>query len=468
MKKIILFLILIICIVGCLGCGKEPSISFKHESITINMDETFEILEIDITIKNSKEDYVFQITDSKLAKIEENKIIPLSEGETSLKISLENSKDCCVEVPLIITNNIYATSLQLEKTKVQINFEKNRLASNKLSVNEGCNEIPRVMYSVRNVTYNYMTGEIEALSVGTTTVSIVYSNRSISFIVEVVGKIFVQAVEIEDQAVYAGMNGKLKFGLFPENANMYEFSSESQLLEIDEEGNYCAISIGVAEVKLKYWKRQNSEPQIITFYIEILEEIEDFNVSILNINGNNCQYYMYNDTYIMKIFNLENLENLKLKFSDNIDVVDLVLLESSKQVKFKFKSSGDITFVIDVLLNEDKIASKDVKVKVFSKEDIRIGAKWFIYNQDPLNDGKYYIYPNSNTLPNYLDFSLKVGNFELQEDYKIYDVSNGTRIEINDSFAPTTLGEYKIDFVIDDVVVKSAIVVVSDYTGVQS
>ena len=64
MKKIISFIILIVCIMGCLSCGKDPTISFKHESISINMDETFEVLETDITIKNSKDDYVLKIVDS--------------------------------------------------------------------------------------------------------------------------------------------------------------------------------------------------------------------------------------------------------------------------------------------------------------------------------------------------------------------------------------------------------------------
>jgi len=474
MKKILTCVILIFCASLCLACncGKEPSISFSYDQITINIGDTYTINDEDIDVVDSESEYELIIVDTKIATIKGNVITPMVKGETLLVIQL---KDCDVycEIPLVITNIIYATEASIQSEQVQINLDKSNLATNVISLNYGCNEVPKVTYNENIIDYDYVTGLITAKSEGMATVVVLFANCNVSFNVNVVNKIYTRTIEVDDCSVYKGSSGKFDFVVFPETANTYEFFTTSELITIDQVGNFVAVDEGVAEITIKYLTAEGVNYSYKTFNVTIYESPSQFDVVVKNINGSDITYYLQGTTYLMTISGVPEISKNMLSVSNNIEVLNSYVESNQLKVEFKPTSSGEIE--IDIVLNVDKnyILNETVDIEVKSIEDIEIYAIYFVYLQDVFPDGKYHIFPgNDQGLVTYMDFSLAINNEEIDENFVVYNVTGGTRQKCFDSsmqessryrFETTELGEYALEFELNGIVVATCSIVVENY-----
>ena len=462
MKKVFSYIILILCcLCTACSCGKDASISYAHKSITVNMGDVYEIDDKDVEILYSTRKYTVSILDDSVAQVDGLKVIPKKKGSTKIRFDLTEKDGVYCEITLIVTNNIFAKSVSVDNKNVKIDINENMIAYNKLILNQGCNEIPRVTYDSNVITYDYKTGRILALKEGETSVVVMYGACNVSFNVVVVGDVYVKLIEIDDYEIYKSSAGKFEYNIFPSTANMYEFECNSSILEVNKDGSYYAVETGETVVNIKYKTSSEGKYSYKAFNVKVVEKIETFDLNITNIEDDNCSYYFVENMYRITVSNIKNLKFENLAFSSNIIVENYQFVGKKLCIDFYFKNVGENILKVDIDLGGELQLSQSVNVLVSSYEHIVVKAKWFVNSQLPLSDGKYHLYIGSPTLPTYLTFALEINGVMVQEDYKIYNVSTGTRIEVSGKFEPTIAGEYRLEFVLNDDVVKTIYVVVS-------
>lgn len=463
MKKILPCIILILCCCLCVACscGKDASISYANKTITVNVGDVYEIHDKDIEILYSTRKYSVIIEDESIATIDGMKIVPKKKGNTKIRFELTEEDGVYCEVNLIVTHNIFASVVSVEDKNVKIDINENMIAYNKISLNAGCNEVPQVTYDRTIIDYDYKSGRILGVREGETTVVVMYKACSVSFNVVVVGDVYVKLVETRDYEIYQTSAGKFEIGLFPDTANMYEFECDSDMLNIDKDGSYYAVSTGDVVVNIKYKTSEGSEYSYKPFNVKVLEPIDSFDVKLTNTEDKACSYYFIENKHRICISGVKNLEFENLAFSSNITIDSYYMNGTRLYIDFYFKNTGDNSVKIDMNLGGQLQLSETVSVHVDSYENIVVKAKWFVNSQYPLSDGKYHLYINSTTKPTYLKFSLEVNGVVMEENYKLYNVSTGTKVEIVDKFEPTIAGEYKLQFECDGEVLKTIWVVAS-------
>ena len=479
MRKILLIMVLIVCSFSCLACScyDDPIISYAKESITINIGNTFTIDDKNIIIENSKSSYKVIVLDEQIATIKNNIITPVNRGETKVKIYLEDDESYYVEIPLVITNHIYATNATLDSEYVQINIHKNNTAINKLTLNKGCNEVPQITYDESIISYNFRTGSIVAKTTGRTTVVILFGSVNVSFEVVVVDVVYTQKIEVEDITVFEGGQGKLPVRVFPDTANTYEFYPiTNEIIKVEKDGSFQALSVGKSTVSLKYLQSENSEIKHISFVVNVVEFNDDITVDIVNVDNSDVQYFLKENKYKMIVSAYHDIKTESFVFSDNIWVENISVNNNVAEIEFYFKESGNVTFDVKVKFDEFSYINKDVTIRVLDYDDISVYAKWSIYQQSVFDDGMYRIYLHGDDgFANYLNFSLVIGDDEnsvsLIEDYKIYQLVEGGRIVCLDTsidgekvykFEPISVGEYCLEFAVGEEVVERAIILVLD------
>lgn len=455
----------------CFACGKDPDISFVYDQIFVNMGEIYTIEDDDIKIDDSKHGYEIIIQDTTIAKIENMVIIPLKKGETRIRFQLEEDSDVYYEIPLIVTNNVYATSAQIEKENVQINMHISTMATNKVTLNEGCNEYPTITYDKDVIGYNYQTGVITAKKEGSTTVVILFGSCNVSFKVNVVNVVYTKQLEVNDCTVYNGSSGVFGVNVFPDNANTFEFYTTSVNIDVEKNGSFTAKSCGDATITIKYLPSEDSEYMFKTFKVNIIELPEGLEATISSVDGAEINYFLKEKQYKITIVSPIEVSREKLAFSENILVQNIDIQGNKIDVNFTFKEAGNVGVCIYVNLDEYTRLEKTINVDVNSYDDIKVSARWFIYEQSAHADGKYHVYLNAgNNVADSLKFSLVIDSRVIDENYKVYQVVSGGRILVLDAltdskqynFEPTDIGEFNFEFVINDTVIESIVVLVEN------
>jgi hypothetical protein len=474
MKKFLSCFFLILCSIVCFACSKDAVVSCSFDKLSVNMGETYTIKEEDISVEKSKSDYEIVILDTTIATIKDKTIIPQKQGNTTIRIRLKKDKGIYCDIPLEITNNVYATRAKIDKENVQINIHKNPNAINKIALNQGCNEVPELTYNSNIISYNYITGVITAKAVGSTNVVVLYKYCNVSFKVNVVNVVYTKKIEVSDHVLYEGAKGVFDFRVFPDTANTFEFfSNDSNIIEVGSDGSFDAKTPGETTITIKYKTDANSNDVIKTFKVKILERASDFEAVVSCVDGKNSQYYLKENKYRLEITSIYTVTADMLTFSNNILVDKIEVGGTSTLIDFFFLETGRTIIDIGIVLDKYSTLKKAITLDVNSYEDIQVKAKWFIYDQLVYDDGKYHIYLNGGSnLADSLKLSLVLDSNVIDENYKIYKIVNGVKDLCLDTatsgnkqylFEPTVPGEVGFEFVIGDAIIDTIIVVV-DYS----
>ena len=441
MKKWLIAIVLIILSSMGVACGKDPSISYAKTEICINFDETYTIDKDDIKIENSKDDCTISIIDTNIAELDGLKIIPKTKGSTTIRFELKD-EGVYADIPLIVTHIIFATTAEVEMSSVVININELDEFYNKITLNEGCNEQPQISYDRNVIGYNYITGKIEPVAVGTTTVVVMFNSCNVSFSVVVIDKVYTTAIEVEDCTMFVGDSGEFEYSVFPAIANTFRFYSFSDKLQVLGNGQYVAVSAGEVDVFVEYWVEENT-PVVKSFKVNIIEELESFDFSIMNEDGSACKYFLKEKNYKIIIPDVENVTSDAITISNNFAVDNIVINDNTIKISGTFVAVGEQSILVQINSN-----GNDIKVshsyEVYQKTDLQIVAKWSAYTQQPYVDGKYHIkLEETADYPSYLKFILTLNGVTVSDSFKVYDITNN-KTEISSTFRPAATGEYTI------------------------
>lgn len=457
MKKWLAIIILILSSCVCVACGKTPTISYAKSEIQINFDETYTIDKEDIKVEHSKKDYTVTILNKDIAELDGLTIKPKKEGKTSLRFAIED-EDVYIDVPLTVTYIIYATSAEIESQDVVININLEQEIYNRITLNEGCNEKPQISFDRNIISYDYITGKIIPVKVGTTNVVVLYNACNVSFSVTVIDVVYTAAIEVNEHRVYVGNSGTFEYSVYPQLANTYTFSCFSDLLTVTPSGEYIANGVGEVTVYVQYYTAENA-PATKTFIVTIIEGVESFDFSIQNENGSDARYYLKELDYKIVIPNIANVEEDNISISNNFAVDDIEIKSNSIEIVGSFVSSGEQEIAIEIISNDNVVTSKNNYV-VYTLEDVEIVAKWSAYVQQPYGDGKYYIkLKETADYPSYLRFALSVNDANITDAFEVYDITS-EKTKVTTSFYPTAIGEFVFQFEFLGVVIGEIIVVV--------
>ncbi len=458
MKKILSFFILIILSFVCVACGKDPSISYAKQKIQINFDETYTIDSKDIKIEDSDNDYIITILNTDIALIDKLTIYPKSKGETYVRFQIKGEK-VYTDVPLVVTHDVYATSATIENSNVVLDINSTTEVFNRVTTNAGCNEVPLVTYNNNVVSYDYITGKLTPVAVGTTTVVVLFNNCNVSFNVTVIDNIYTTKVEVEDHILYVGNEGKFNYEVFPDLANTYRFYTfATDLLDVNAKGEYVAKAEGEAVVIVEYYIAENT-PVSKVFDVKIIAELESFEFDIVNTDSTNAKYYLKEKDYKIVINNIENIKEDDVVVSDNFEIKDFVVGDDNISITGNFVSSGEQTVEVNITSNGNMV-TREKSVDIYELSDISIIAKWSGYPQETYQDGKYHIrLENSKDYACYLKFQLAIDDSPINDTFKVYDITT-TKTEITTTFTPENVGEVTLQFEFLSVIVGEIIIVV--------
>lgn len=415
------------------------------------MGNIYIINDEDVSIMHSKSGYECVIADESIATIENNVITPHKEGVTTLIIQLIDNSSFKCEVILRVTNIIYTDNATLEQTDVVVNLMKNNgELYNRLTIDDGANEIPTIQYDSSIIDYNYQTGLIRAKQVGITTVSIIFNNVNTGFRVQVVDWVYTQVIEVEDCSVFAGDSGVFEYVKFPSTANTYAFSSESDKILVGEDGSFTALKSGVAIVKCSYISEENGAPIEVEFTVSIFDKFTSFDLHITNVDGGACPFYLQDRVYRLHITKAKMSQIERLSVGGPIDVVSKTLTEDGAIVDFMFAESGNIA--VSASINMDSYAvNESLTIKVSTIHDTKVWGHYSYMKFEPNQDGIFLLYLNDNSKPSYLKFSLTLEGVLFDGEYEVYLIDENTENPLTEGFYPTETGEYEILFKQNDV-----------------
>lgn len=462
MKKVILFLCLILSSLGFAGCSCNKSqITYADKSISIYENEIYTIEKDKVSLIGDDE-YIVYILDENIAKIEDFVVYPLSEGKTKIRFELVSKKDVFFDVNLEVKKGKVAKGVSIEKSVVNMDITDGvKTAINNLIYDGECDEIPIVTYTQEIVTYDYATGIITALGdLGKVKVSVHFSQCSVSFDVNITQDLFVTTMVVNNSKVYANTIGKIPFQVFPNNANTYAFSLSSDEKDRDDfiiysDGSYKSFGATKINLVCTYYTQKNLK-NTISFELEIVEKITDFNYSIKDERGATVRSCLVNGTYTLILEIDKNLgEPILQIFGDFAEKSTPKYVEKTGyEIIFKFTSIGvqeiDITYSL-TLGNIQNIVNKTITLSVTDMSSIAIGAKWGSLTLEKDNLDRYNIYLDgeNGTRADYITILLKIdGNFEPSLQYTVYQVIDATtKIEVDKKFTPTEVGEFTFEVV---------------------
>ena len=431
------------------SCGKDPSISFVHGNISINIGEYYEIADEDVKIENSKSEYEVIVLNEDIAELEGNKITAKKKGVTIVRFQLVDNNSIRCDIELIVTNIVYASNIDIEKDEVLINMRISKTASNRVFLNKGCTEIPEVTYNKDIISYDYLTGSIEAKSEGQTSVVVLFDGCNVSFNVRVVDVAYTTKLIVEDAIVFNNTSGVFDFQIFPYYSNTYSFFTTSELIRVSALGEYETFGVGEATIYYEYVKAENEAPTLGFFTVTILDEVDSIDVEIIEIDTGSTPSVLIEGREYRLSISAGNVPKELISISGNISYTDLVKFEEVWYTDFYFLNSGESSIVVTVEMGTESIQNVS-DVYVYASQDMQIKAMWFAIVQDIPEDGKYHLYLNGDSLqPNELTFVCVVGNVIMNNDIVVYDITSGDRVLSSIYFRPTYAGEYVFEFEID-------------------
>lgn len=464
MRKIISCFILILSSVLLMACGNDPSITYKSDTISINMGYSYVISSSDITLENTTSEYEIISLNEEIAEVNGYIITPKKEGETIIRLQLIDNTSFKYDIRLIVTNITYATSASVESSKVYINLSENDEAYNRITVSNGCNEVPEIKCDKSIVEYDYVTGKIIAKALGQSSVVILYRGCVASFMVYVTDVVYTKSMVVEDCTIIDGYSGRFNFSMFPDNANTYTFfTTDNDLLVVKSDGHYETKGTGTATVYCEYVSGPEKAPIMLMFEVTIIDYVNMVDFTIVEAeSGQSRNYYLSNKKYRLIIESSE-LSSSSLRLGGDVSQSSQFVDDNgNKYVDFYFNGNGEKEVKIDVLFDGKNVAMTNSKSYVVSKvSDIEVKAKWLAYYQEPRADGKYYISISGNTeSASSLTFVPTINDSIVYEQLIVYNVTSGSRVELTSAFTSDVAGEYNFEFVLNGATIGRCIVVV--------
>lgn len=478
MRKILLFLCLIVSAFGFASCScssDKSAIVYAEKSISIYENESYTIDERNIEISGESTQYIVYILDENIAKIDNNIVTPVSVGKTKIRFQIEDKKDVFFDVDFEVKLGKIAKSVSIEKSMVNIDMSEGVLTSlNRITVNNESDEIPTIICDNNIVNYDYTTGVVTAVGVGSTIVQINYLKCSVFFEVNVTKNFYVTYMTANDCKVYANSTGKLPFQIYPSNANTYTFSLSEKDKDRDDfivyaDGTYK--SFGETNITLNYffYTDKNQRSEMFSFDVEIVEKITDFEYVIKDEKGAICNNYIVDCEYtlIIQVDNELGTPALQINggFAETSSTVYMVGV--GYQMRFKYNSIGTKKIHVTYLLslgNVQNSFTKTIDLEIVDKSVIKIGGKWLSMTLEPNNLGKYEIYLDGldGSRANNITIMLEInGIFDTNLQYTVYKiVSETNKVEIDKTFVPEETGEYTFEVFLEGESVGKIIVLV--------
>lgn len=451
MKKFVLVFALLILSIGLFGgCKNEPSISCDLEEIKVYQNQEYTLSSSHVEIENYDEGYTISIKDEKIAKVVNKIIIPVSVGKTKLVISLDGYSEVYCEVDYEVMEGYIAEWITLDKSTVKINKELEPKGNNKVYFNSNCTEIPNVTYDDSLIDYNYKTGVITAKKTGKTIVTIEFMECKISFEVIVTDVVYTEVMTVKDAQIYKSTIGTLPFSIFPSSANTYRFWTASNILTIDNDGNYQTFESGTATVYYQYYTAYNQLSSVYQCTITVVDASIEYSIDVMNENLEGTANFMLDKIYKLVINCASAVNSSLFTISSNVELKsNFAWVENFGYVaSFQFKESGDNRIDVYYTPVKDDLSLQLVRsksVKVYSENDIRLVAFWSAYIQEKY-EGKYRIFINNTSfIVDYLDFKLYLGDSLYDVTFDLYLLNNDNSLTLIDkSFMPTEVGEYTL------------------------
>ncbi|MBQ7352239.1 MAG: hypothetical protein IJW59_05230 [Clostridia bacterium] len=463
MKKALMVVILIVFSFVGFACDKNASISFVHGNFSINIGQTYTFDSDDVKISGSKSDFQVFVKNTDIAEVQGKTLVPKKEGVTVLRFQLKKNAEIYCDVELVVTNIIYATNAVAEKDNIKINLREDSTAINKIITNVGCNEIPSVRYNSEILTYDYQTGLITGISEGETNVLVIFDGVYASFKVVVIDIVYVTYMNVSDCTIFEGSSGKFDFSIVPYYANTFFFSTDSDILSVDKEGNYMAGSIGTATVVYSYQKGEGQEYIVGSFEVKITEAIDELDFDVYENDDSLATYCLFDKTYRLKITLPEGFGKDNLQFSSqNINGGNIVESDGIAYLDFTFVKKIKTTIKVSIIVGNLKLDfEKDYNV--YSYDDIEIRANYFGMDNAPDSDGKFTIsLSESSGYPKYIVFVAVLAKNRVKETLKVYNVTGGSSVLVGTKFQPDVVGEYTFEFEIGEYKYASIKVVVTE------
>lgn len=460
MKKILLFLVLIITSIGFASCScsnSKSSISYAENEVVIYENEVYEINKNKIYITGKEGDYSISSLNEDIATIEDFSVIPHGVGKTTIRFKIDKKKDVYFDISFEVKEGKIAKDVSVENSIINIEMSDTMTARNKITTNLDCTEIPIVEYDNNIIDYDINSGVITAKDVGQTKVKITYIKCYISFDVNVTKVIYTSHMIINNPKVYANSEGKLDFQVFPTNANTYYFSltnkdKDREDFIIHSDGTFKSYDATTISLNYFYYTSKNNRSEIYSVDVEIVDRLEDFNVDFYDENNNITKNFLINKEYKIIAKISHNLGVPQLTISGDFSENSSLQFEEGVGYKmsFKFDTNGSkkITILYDLKLgNVSNVIEKNFELNVRDKSIVTPCVKWSIYDLSVDSENRYVIYLDgqSSSSSDSAIFKLKVdGIIDNTLDFSVYQIlaDGQKKLLENKTFKPTSTGEY--------------------------
>ncbi len=460
MKKIILLLCLIFFSFGFVGCDK-PKISYTQSSVQIYENQQYQIDKNNVKISGKTSSYSVFSLNEEIAYVEGFIVYPKTSGVTKIRFKLNTKKDIYFDMNFEVKQGKIVKELSIEKTQIEINLSgQSNTELNRITINADANEVPVVRFDSNIIDYNYKTGVVTALNPGQTVVTIKYLFCEVSFNVAVTKKIYPTMLSASDQEIFVGDPGKFEYNVFPLDATVFRFWSESKDLIVERDGSFYFANPTYTKtlVKYEYYEGFKTPLKSGSFYVTIIDKVQTFDYEITDENGVAPDNYLVGKNYLLTIKNADNLDAKYFSFGSEIELKSqLGYVEGAGlQVTVTFKNSKSKNVLVRYSKTLGKVENTVEKVKNFdvsSFGEIQVGLVAGSYNIEGYRVGMMDAKLG-------LSFVLKLNGVLLNENFQVFKTWIEPIEEMREPFIPESEGEYTFDIYYQNKLVKSVTITV--------
>lgn len=394
-------------------------ITCEQTHFNVFVDDVIKLEDIGVKFKpaNATVKPNFSLSNSNVAVIENNTIKFLNEGSVVITVSVLSDVNTykTLSLTFVVSNNIvFATDVFIKSDSVTLNFDET--AKNDLTIlPSNYNGNVDVSYLNGNiVSYNYVTGTITPINVGTDTVLVkVYAENgnviSKTFKVEVTNNVYatkiadvmLNGLTVPDEiTLNVGDKAEILTTIEPNNYNMgITYETSNSLISVNDNNVLiCGDVAGSSELKIKV-KSKNSEI-IKTVKINIVNVPDALEFNIINDSNETINNGFVNTNY--KLVVLSTLSDYSKLTIENCEFEYL----GNNEFKIKFLNAGNTNVKISHNFKSfisDKVVTGNSDFMVYNPiEDVNFSL--FAFNEIlPTENNTYTIYlPN----PSYYDEAL--------------------------------------------------------------
>lgn len=454
MKRLFLFILILFVSIGFVGCGKA-TISYTESDIVLYENQQYEIVTSNIKLSNKKKPYSITSLDENIAKIEENLIVPQSVGKTKIRLKINEKKGNSFDINFEVKKGKIAKTASVKNSLVTIDMSNVSITDvNKITTNSDCDEVPTITYDSTIIDYNYQSGVITAKKGGQTRVNIKYLFCQTHFDVVVKENIYVNSMKLNDCQVYENSQGKLDFQIFPLNANMYSFWSDSEDFVVYKDGTYESSTTN-AVIKYQYYTKKNLKSNVYTVNVEVIKKLQDFDFVALDKNSLEKTQLLINNKYTLKIIVDRPITQENIILSNNLKTEsELKYIENQGYfIDFSVQDLQSNSITIEYSNTLGGVENKVQKTKNYSvhqNNDLKVACKWLSTEILPDDNDVYQLYLYDFVKPNELYFMAKLGNEFVDCDIQVYQVlEDNSKVLVTRNFKPNSVGMYLFEVILD-------------------